>query len=79
MSLERKDVRAKLDPAYHEALARLADRDQIDISEFVERAVVQAIDARVHDAIETASLVADLGFSGKNRELPGMNTGRGRK
>jgi hypothetical protein len=79
MSLERRDIRAKLDPDMHEALAVLADIDQIDIGEFIERELVKVIRERVHGAIETAERTAHLGINGKVRELPGMGTGRGRK
>ena len=79
MSLERKDIRAKLDPDMHEALAVLADIDQIDIGEFVERELVAVIRRRIHDAIQTAERTAHLGVTGKNRDLPGMTLPRPRR
>ncbi len=79
MSLERKDVRAKLDPELHEALAVLADIDQIDIGSFIEREIVRVIRARLQVASETHERTAHLGISGKARELPGMTLVRGQK
>lgn len=79
MSLDRKDIRAKLDPDMHEALAVLADIDQIDIGEFIERELVRVIEQRIHAAIRTAERCQHLGITGRNRELPGMTLPRGRK
>jgi CO dehydrogenase/acetyl-CoA synthase beta subunit len=79
MSLERKDIRAKLDPDMHEALAVLADIDQVDIGEFVERELVAVIRRRIHDAIQLAEATAHLGIAGKNRSLPGMSPPRARR
>ena len=79
MTLERKDIRAKLDPDMHEALAVLADIDQLDIGEFIERELIRVVTQRVHAAIQTAERVRDLRIAGTNREFAGMAVPRGRK
>jgi hypothetical protein len=79
MSLERKDIRAKLDPDMHEALAVLADFDRVDIGEFIERELVRVIKSRIHDASELHERTAHLGINGRARELPGMTLSGARK
>lgn len=79
MSLERKDVRAKLDPEMHEALAVLADIDRLDIAAFIEREITRVIRDRLQVASETHGRTAHLGISGMTRELPGMTLTRGGK
>ena len=71
MSLERKDVRFKLDPDAHTALAVLAECAGKDIGEFVEVVVQQEIERRVHEASVIAQRTAQLGISGKAREKQG--------
>ena len=68
MALDRKDVRAKLDPDMHAALTVLCEVDQLDIGEFIERELVRVIKDRVHVATVIAERTARLGISGKNRE-----------
>lgn len=68
MSLDRKDVRFKLDPNTHAGLAVLADVDQLDIAEWVERVVTQEVKRRVHAATVVAERAARLGISGSGRE-----------
>ena len=68
MGLERKDVRAKLDPDIHAALSVLCDVDQLDIGEFIERELVRVVKERVHAATVIAERTARLGISGKSRE-----------
>jgi hypothetical protein len=75
MSLDRKDIRAKLDPEIHEALVVICDADQVDIGAFIEREIETIVRKRVHDAQVIASRVAPLGIAG-NR---GAKTGRGRE
>lgn len=65
MSLERKDIRAKLDPDMHAALHVLCDVDGCDMGEFIERELVRAIRDRCHDATVIAERVARLGIAGK--------------
>lgn len=71
MSLDRQDVRAKLDHEFHAALVAICDAEGITIAEFVERLLVPAIRDRVHVATVIAGRVASLGISGNNREPPG--------
>ncbi len=72
MSLERKDIRAKLDPDMHRALTVIADAEHADIGEFVERVLIQVIRDRVHAATVIAEETQHLGILGKQRELPGI-------
>lgn len=71
MSLDRQDVRAKLDHDYHAALVAICNRDGISIGEFTERLLLAAIESRVHDAIQLAQDKAVLGIAGKVRESAG--------
>lgn len=78
MSLERKDIRAKLDPDMHRALTVIADAEHMDIGELIERELVRIIRERVHVATVIAEETQHLGILGKQRELPGI-AGKGRK
>lgn len=78
MSLERKDIRAKLDPDMHAALVIIADAEHCDIGEFVERELKRIIRDRVHAATVIAEETAGLGIIGRQREFPGI-LGKGRK
>jgi hypothetical protein len=71
MSLERQDVRTKLDPADHAALVSICDLDGKTIAEFIEAIVVPVIRKRVHDANLLAVRHPLPGISGNNRESPG--------
>lgn len=71
MSLERKDLRAKMCPAKHAQLAVIAECDGKDIGEIVEEVMCEWIDRRVNDATVLAERLARLGISGKTRESPG--------
>lgn len=68
MSLERKDIRSKLDPAMHEALTIIADADGIEIGALIERELVRVIRQRLHDASVLAERTKHLGISGRARE-----------
>ena len=68
MSLERHDVRAKLDPVDHAALVVICDLDGVTIAEFIERLPVPVIHKRVHDANLLASRFPQPGISGSGRE-----------
>jgi hypothetical protein len=68
LSLERKDVRAKLDANWHAALAVVAEADNKDIGEWMESVIVAELRRRVDEATLIASRVARLGISGKSRE-----------
>lgn len=68
MSLDRKDVRAKLAPEMHQALTVICEVDGVDIGEFIERELVRIIRQRLHDASVLAEQTRNLGISGKARE-----------
>lgn len=73
MSIERKDARTRLAADIHAQLCVLAEVDQIDIAEFIERAVNEAVLRRVHDATVIADRIARLGISGKTGERAGKS------
>ena len=64
MSIERKDLRLKLDPGDHAGLRLLADADDEDMAEWAERLLVREIRRRVHAAIVVADEAKRLGISG---------------
>jgi hypothetical protein len=68
MSLERKDIRAKLDPDMHEALSALCEGEGIDLGEFVERELVRVIKQRVHAATVIVERLSRRGKPGNSRE-----------
>lgn len=65
MALERKDIRAKLDPDMHTALSVLCDVDGCDLGEFIERELVRVIVKRCHAATVIAERTSRLGIAGK--------------
>ena len=72
MSVERKDVRFKLDHELHQALTILAEIAQVDIGEFCEQIVRQELVRRVHDATVIAERTSRLGINGNRREPSGV-------
>lgn len=68
MALDRKDIRAKLDPEIHEALVAVCEADDIEIGAFIEAEIERVVRKRVHDAQTIAAKVTRLGKSGINRE-----------
>lgn len=68
MSLERKDIRAKLDPDIHEALTAICEADDIDLGAYIEREIERIVRKRVHDAQTIAAKVPRLGKTGSGRE-----------
>jgi hypothetical protein len=72
MTLDRKDVRAKLDPNIHAALVVICEERGLDVGEFIEREIAALVLGLVHDATVLAERTAHLGFSGKNREHSGI-------
>jgi hypothetical protein len=50
MSLDRVDVRAKLDPDMHEALLAICDAKGVTLGEFIEALLVPEIRRLVHEA-----------------------------
>lgn len=70
MALERKDVRAKLDPEIHADLVDICEVDGVDIAEFVERLIIAAVRQRFHEATLLVERKTCRGRSGINRESP---------
>ena len=68
MSLERKDIRAKLSPEAHALLRAICEVDGVDMGDFIEAALLPVIEKRVHDAIALASRLPRPGISGSGRE-----------
>lgn len=68
MSLERKDVRFKLDPQRHDVLARIARANATDIGEWVEALVSAEVDRQLHMATIVAGALPGQGKSGSGRE-----------
>jgi hypothetical protein len=78
MSLERKDIRAKLDPDRHAQLRAICEIDGVDMGDFIEAVLVPVIERRVHDAIELAARLQRLGMSGSEKSRQGTS-GSGRE
>ena len=68
MSLERKDLRLKLDADDHTGLQLLAEADEVDLSEWAERLLKREIRRRVHASIVLANKAQRLGIAGN--QLP---------
>lgn len=73
MSLERKDIRAKLDPDKHAQLRAICDIDGLDMGDFIESVLLPVIDRRVHAAIELAAKLHRLGMSGSEKAQSGIS------
>lgn len=71
MSLDRKDIRAKLHPDVHAAMAIICEADRLDHGEWIEALIEREVRRRVHEATVIAQGCARLGMSGNSRELPG--------
>lgn len=72
MSLERKDIRAKLDAEWHELLRAVADADGLADGEWIESLILRELRARIHQASVVAAAAARVGLSGNRRESPGV-------
>lgn len=72
MSLERKDIRAKLDPDMHAKLRAICETDGLDMGLYIEQVLIPVIEKRVHDAMMLANALQAQGITGKNREHPGV-------
>lgn len=68
MSLDRKDIRAKLDPQRHAQLKAICEVDNVDMGDFIEAVLIPVIEQRVHDAMVLASALQRLGKTGSGRE-----------
>ena len=71
MSLDRPDIKYRLDPAYHTALKRICDARGMTLAEFTERLMEREIRLIVHEASLVAQSAADLGIAGNSRESAG--------
>lgn len=75
--LDRKDVRAKLRPDVHAAMAVVADADGLDHGEWIERLIEREVRRRVHEATVIAAAAARLGIAGNSGESRGTAGNRG--
>lgn len=66
MSLDRKDLRIKLDPDDHSGLQLLAECEGRELAEWAERVLVREIRRRVHAAIVLAKKAERLGIAGSS-------------
>ncbi len=71
MSLERKDVRAKLHPTWHDMMRAVADSQGLTDAEWLEALIVRELKQQVHVATVIASAAQRAGISGSGRESPG--------
>jgi dihydrodipicolinate synthase/N-acetylneuraminate lyase len=71
VAIDRKDVRAKLDPDMHTMLKVLADADGVTEAQFIENILVPVIRQRVHAANVIAAKALLAGITGNPRETPG--------
>lgn len=78
MSLERKDLRLKLDADIHAGLDMLAEMDGMLLSDLGEKIIVEWVRRRIHEATVVAERAARLGISGSRRESSGTS-GSGRE
>ena len=78
MSIERKDVRFKLDHGMHALLVAIStDADQSEIGEWCEMVIQRELLRRAHAASVIAEAAARAGISGIGGESAGT-AGRGR-
>jgi hypothetical protein len=68
MSLERQDVRAKLDADVHEALVAICDARGVTVGEFIESLLVPEIKRVVHEATVISDRLLRRGKAGSSRE-----------
>lgn len=68
MSLDRKDLRLKLDPEIHAGLDVLADVDGKQLAELAEEFIAKEVKRRIHAANVIAERTGRLGKAGSGRE-----------
>lgn len=78
MSIERPDVKPRLDHDVHAMLKVFARLDGVSIAEWCELVITAAVHKRASDATVAAAELQRLGILGKSRESPG-GTGKGHK
>jgi len=71
MSLERKDVRLKLDHDIHAAAKAIAETEGMEIAEWVETVINGVIKKRVHQANLVVDRLRESGSLGTFREDAG--------
>ena len=64
MSLDRKDLRIKLDPDDHTGLTLLAESEGRELADWAERVLVREIRRRVHAAMALAKKAERVGIAG---------------
>lgn len=64
MSLERKDLRVKLDHDVHQALQLLSDAHDVEMAGWAERVLVREVRRELHAAMMVAQRAQRLGISG---------------
>lgn len=79
MSLDRKDVRLKISPEAHRALAAIADLHEKELSEFASFLLERALLGEAHAAKVIADRMARWGKSGIDGDSEGFpgKTGAG--
>lgn len=73
MSLERKDVRLKLDYDIHAAVVAIADTQGMLPAEWVEQVVVGLVRKRVHEANLLITSLISSGSLGTFGDMPGSD------
>lgn len=71
MTLERQDVRGKIDADLHEALLAICEAKGITQAEFIESLVVPEIKRLIHEATVIADRVRHIPAAGNNRVFQG--------
>jgi len=68
MSLERKDVRAKLDPELHAALDEICEQLGTTHADWIESIIAPVLHKRIAETIELAQRFQRRGITGSARE-----------
>ena len=68
MSLERKDVRAKLDPELHSALDEICEQQGTTHADWIESVIAPVLRKRIMETLELAERFQRRGITGSNRE-----------
>jgi hypothetical protein len=71
MSLERKDFRGRLDPAWHDLMRSVADAHGVTDAEWIESLIKAELTKIVHVSTVIAQAAQRAGISGNPAELPG--------
>lgn len=68
MSLERKDVRAKVDADVHQALTAICLAKGMDLAEFIESIIAPEVRRLVHEATVIVESLPRSGKTGTGRD-----------